>query len=151
MPSPQGFAARHIGLSPDAAAHMLDAIGVPDIETLMRDVVPDAIHRPGDLADRTALSEADAVVRLREIADRNQVLTSMIGLGYHDTITPLVIARNILENPAWYTAYTPIIPVPSRLTSATSSTVTTPLTCAASEALPSMRVPGASGAKVLRM
>ena len=107
MPSPQGFAARHIGLSPDATAHMLDAIGVPDIETLMRDVVPDAIHRPGDLADRTALSETEVVERLREIADKNQVLTSMIGLGYHDTVTPPVIARNILENPAWYTAYTP--------------------------------------------
>ena len=107
MPVPEGFADRHIGLSPDAIGRMLDAIGVPDLETLMQQVVPDAIHRPGDLTDRPALSESDAVVALRELADKNTVLTSLIGLGYHDTVTPPVIARNILENPAWYTAYTP--------------------------------------------
>ncbi len=101
------FADRHIGLSPAAARHMLDALGVGDVAELMGQVVPATIHEPGGLEDRPAHSETEVVDRLRELADLNTVLTSLIGLGYHDTVTPPVIARNILENPAWYTAYTP--------------------------------------------
>ena len=95
------FADRHIGLSPATARHMIDALGVADMAELMAQVVPDTIHRPGALAERPASSETEVVLRLRELAAENTVATSLIGLGYHDTITPPVIARNILENPAW--------------------------------------------------
>jgi glycine dehydrogenase len=104
------FADRHIGPSPDDQARMLAAIGYSGVEALIDDAVPAAIRtaRPLDLPP--ALSETAALARLRELASRNTVLTSMIGLGYHGTITPGVILRNVLENPGWYTAYTPYQP-----------------------------------------
>ncbi|WP_067468555.1 aminomethyl-transferring glycine dehydrogenase [Actinomadura macra] len=104
------FADRHIGPSPDDQARMLAAIGYSGAEALIDDAVPAAIRtgRPLDLPP--ALSETAALARLRELAARNTVLTSMIGLGYHGTITPGVILRNVLENPGWYTAYTPYQP-----------------------------------------
>lgn len=104
------FADRHIGPSPDEHARMLAAIGYSGAEALIDAAVPAAIRtaRPLDLPP--ALSEAAALDRLRELASRNTVLTSMIGLGYHGTITPGVIMRNVLENPGWYTAYTPYQP-----------------------------------------
>ncbi|RAY11104.1 glycine dehydrogenase (aminomethyl-transferring) [Actinomadura craniellae] len=104
------FADRHIGPSPDDQARMLAVLGYSDVEALVGDAVPDAIRtdRPLDLPP--ALDEAAALRRLRELAGRNQVLTSMIGLGYHGTLTPGVILRNVLENPGWYTAYTPYQP-----------------------------------------
>ncbi|WP_026341885.1 aminomethyl-transferring glycine dehydrogenase [Actinomadura atramentaria] len=104
------FADRHIG--PDAADRdrMLAAIGHATAESLVEAAVPAAIRadRPLDLPP--ALSETAALARLREIAARNTVLTSMIGLGYHGTTTPGVVLRNVLENPGWYTAYTPYQP-----------------------------------------
>ncbi|MEV5830884.1 aminomethyl-transferring glycine dehydrogenase [Spirillospora sp. NPDC052242] len=104
------FADRHIGPSPADRDRMLAAIGYSGAEALIDEAVPAAIRtaRPLDLPP--ALSETAALDRLRELAARNTVLTSMIGLGYHGTITPGVIMRNVLENPGWYTAYTPYQP-----------------------------------------
>ena len=89
---------------------MLAALGVGSLAELVDRAVPDAIrdHAPLDLP--VPLGEAEALARLRELADRNQVFTSLIGQGYSGTITPPVIQRNVLENPAWYTAYTPYQP-----------------------------------------
>jgi glycine dehydrogenase len=104
------FADRHIGPSADARARMLDAVGYDTVEALIDAAVPAAIRsdRPLDLPP--ARTEAAALARLRELAAKNQVRTSMIGLGYYGTVTPGVILRNVLENPGWYTAYTPYQP-----------------------------------------
>src|SRR5574343_2102914 len=101
------FAARHIG--PDAAdeARMLGVIGAASREALMQTIVPAAIRRPAPMDLPAPLTEAEALAELRAIAAKNRVLKSFIGCGYHGTHTPGVILRNILENPAWYTAYTP--------------------------------------------
>jgi len=104
------FARRHIG--PDAAEQstMAALCGYPSVDALVDAAVPSHIRsdRPLDLtALPGALSEFDALARLRSVAAKNQVFRSFIGMGYHDTITPPVIQRNILENPGWYTQYTP--------------------------------------------
>ncbi|MFC7565461.1 aminomethyl-transferring glycine dehydrogenase [Actinomadura namibiensis] len=104
------FADRHIGPSPDDQARMLAAIGYASAEALVDDAVPAAIRTDRPLELPPALSEPAALARLRELAAKNKVYTSMIGLGYHGTITPGVILRNVLENPGWYTAYTPYQP-----------------------------------------
>jgi glycine dehydrogenase len=104
------FADRHIG--PDAAQQrrMLDAIGYASLDELTAAALPAELAAAKPLALPGPLSEEAALAELRRLAARNQVLTSMIGLGYYDTITPAVIRRNVLENPAWYTAYTPYQP-----------------------------------------
>ncbi|MBP6994731.1 MAG: aminomethyl-transferring glycine dehydrogenase [Phycicoccus sp.] len=104
------FAARHIG--PRAADHdaMLAVVGQPDLETLTSVAVPAAIAMRGALTIDPADSELSVLKELRGLARRNVVNTSMIGLGYYGTFTPAVITRNVLENPAWYTAYTPYQP-----------------------------------------
>ena len=104
------FADRHIGPTPADQARMLDALGHPSLDALVDAVVPAGIreHEPLDLP--AAASEADVLAELADLARRNRVRTSMIGLGYSDTITPPVITRNVLENPSWYTAYTPYQP-----------------------------------------
>ena len=89
---------------------MLDALGVGSLEELVDRAVPDTIRDRGRLALPPPLSEAEALTWLRPLADRNQVFTSLIGQGYSNTFTPPVIGRNVLENPAWYTAYTPYQP-----------------------------------------
>jgi glycine dehydrogenase len=104
------FAARHIGPSPAERAEMAAVAGHSGVEALIDAAVPAAIRTGRPLRLPPALSEAEALARLRELASRNQVLTSMIGLGYYGTITPGVILRNVLENPGWYTAYTPYQP-----------------------------------------
>ena len=104
------FVARHIGPSADDRQRMLDAIGYAGLDDLLADAVPAGIREKLALALPPAASEAAAAAELRALAARNQVLTSMIGLGYYDTITPPVIRRNVLESPAWYTAYTPYQP-----------------------------------------
>jgi glycine dehydrogenase len=104
------FATRHIGPAAADQAKMLAALGVGSLAELVDRVVPSPIRNPAPLALPAARSESDALDALRALADRNRVVPSMIGLGYHDTITPPVIRRNILENPAWYTAYTPYQP-----------------------------------------
>ena len=105
------FATRHIGVwSDDDQRHMLKEIGYGSLDELLDDAVPASIRNDRPLTLPPEASEATAAAELRALADRNVVLTSMIGLGYYDTITPAVIRRNVLENPAWYTAYTPYQP-----------------------------------------
>ncbi|XKG80353.1 aminomethyl-transferring glycine dehydrogenase [Microbacterium aerolatum] len=113
------FADRHIGTTAETQRIMLEALGLaPDaddisaIETLMRQAVPGSIYT--DPTSQTSIppaaSESEALAELRGFASRNTVNTPMIGLGYYGTITPSVIQRNVLENPSWYTAYTPYQP-----------------------------------------
>jgi glycine dehydrogenase len=104
------FAARHIGPSPAEMQHMLDALGVASLDELVDRAVPEAIRDHTPIGLPPGLGEAAALDRLHEIAGRNEVLTSLVGRGYANTITPPVILRNVLENPAWYTAYTPYQP-----------------------------------------
>ncbi|HET8930773.1 MAG TPA: aminomethyl-transferring glycine dehydrogenase [Acidimicrobiales bacterium] len=104
------FAIRHIGPAPDQQAKMLAALGFATLDEFIDQVVPRQIRSTEPLAIPAAMSERAAAQRLREIAALNTPMRSMIGLGYYDTITPSVLRRNILENPAWYTAYTPYQP-----------------------------------------
>jgi glycine dehydrogenase len=104
------FIGRHIGPRPGAQAAMLDALGYASIDALMDAVVPASIRLRAPLALSEPLSEAEALKRLRALASKNRVLKSLIGQGYYGTQTPAVILRNVLENPAWYTAYTPYQP-----------------------------------------
>ena len=101
---------RHIGPSPDEMATMLDVVGAASLEALISETVPESIRQTESLDLGKPLSERGALDRMREIAKKNRVLTSLIGQGYHGTIMPPAIQRNILENPAWYTAYTPYQP-----------------------------------------
>jgi glycine dehydrogenase len=104
------FADRHIGVGDAAQVQMLAALGFDSIEALIDAAVPRAIREREPLMFGPAASEAEMLDELRGVARRNDVLVSLIGLGYHDTITPPVILRNVLESPAWYTAYTPYQP-----------------------------------------
>ena len=104
------FARRHIGIAAADEQRMLDVIGYASMADLLAEAVPASIREKLALALPPPASEAQAAAELRSLAARNQVLTSMIGLGYYDTITPAVIRRNVLESPAWYTAYTPYQP-----------------------------------------
>jgi len=104
------FARRHIGPSEDDQQRMLETLGYASLDDLLADAVPAGIREKLALALPPAGSEAEVAAELRALADRNRALTTMIGLGYYDTITPGVIRRNVLENPAWYTAYTPYQP-----------------------------------------
>ena len=101
------FLARHIGPSDDEIAQMLAVVGQPSLEALVDSIVPASIKLGAPLALPGAMTEEAALARLKGIAARNQVFRSFIGQGYYGTHTPKVILRNILENPAWYTAYTP--------------------------------------------
>jgi len=104
------FIARHVGPSTEDQQHMLSALGCANLQELTAQVVPEAIAMTEDLAIVDGCTEAQALAELREIASHNKVFKSFIGQGYYGTITPNVIQRNILENPAWYTAYTPYQP-----------------------------------------
>ncbi|MEY2571498.1 MAG: glycine dehydrogenase, partial [Acidimicrobiaceae bacterium] len=104
------FTDRHIGPSPDDQAKMLATVGYGSLDELTAAAVPEAIKITEALDVGPGASEAEVLAELRAFADRNEVLTPMIGLGYYDTLTPLVIRRNVLENPAWYTAFTPYQP-----------------------------------------
>ncbi|MFI7127040.1 aminomethyl-transferring glycine dehydrogenase [Nonomuraea sp. NPDC050153] len=104
------FSSRHIGPSESEQQRMLEAVGFASVADLVAVAVPEAIRAKDRLKLPAAVGEAEAIAELRALAGRNRVLTSMIGLGYHDTITPAVIRRNLLENPGWYTAYTPYQP-----------------------------------------
>src|SRR5690606_19849897 len=104
------FLPRHIGPSPADQEKMLAAIGVPSLDALIDEVVPPAIRSKEPLALPDPRSEPDVLAELARIAGANQVYRSYIGQGYYGTHTPNVILRNILENPAWYTAYTPYQP-----------------------------------------
>ncbi|HEY2805470.1 MAG TPA: aminomethyl-transferring glycine dehydrogenase [Gemmatimonadales bacterium] len=101
------FASRHIGPNAEDVRAMLEIVGYPTLDAFIDQVVPSTIRldRPLDLPP--AMSERDAIHELRRLASKNTVFRSYLGMGYSDTITPPVILRNILENPGWYTAYTP--------------------------------------------
>jgi glycine dehydrogenase len=101
------FAARHIGPTADDERHMLSAIGCATRAALIDAIVPASIRRPAPMKLPAPIGEAAALAELKAIAAKNRVLKSFIGQGYHGTHTPGVILRNVLENPAWYTAYTP--------------------------------------------
>ncbi|MFD7924146.1 aminomethyl-transferring glycine dehydrogenase [Streptomyces sp. NPDC059740] len=104
------FEARHIGPDRAAQAKMLAHLGFGSLDELAAAAVPEVIRSTEALDLPEGRTEAQVLTELRALADRNQVLTSMIGLGYHGTFTPPVILRNVMENPAWYTAYTPYQP-----------------------------------------
>jgi len=101
------FIERHIGPDESEIAQMLELVGQPSLEALTDAIVPATIKAANALNLPGAMTEVDALAKIRAIAGKNQVLRSFIGQGYYGTHTPNVIARNILENPAWYTAYTP--------------------------------------------
>ncbi|MBB1089587.1 aminomethyl-transferring glycine dehydrogenase [Lysobacter sp. SG-8] len=101
------FLERHIGPNDAEIGVMLDAIGYGSLDAMTDAIVPGGIKLPEALALPEAMSEVEALAKIRAVADQNQVFRSFIGQGYYGTHTPKVILRNILENPAWYTAYTP--------------------------------------------
>ncbi len=109
-PTPRGFVDRHVGPDQSEIQSMLKTVGAESLSDLVDKAVPDIIrsHRLPDVPG--PMSETAALQRIRWIADKNEVLRSFIGMGYYGTITPGVIQRNILENPGWYTAYTPYQP-----------------------------------------
>ena len=104
------FEQRHIGPDAEARAKMLAQVGYGSLDELTDAAVPDVIKNAEALGLPAARTEAEVLAELRALADRNQVLAPMIGLGYYGTFTPPVILRNVMENPAWYTAYTPYQP-----------------------------------------
>ena len=101
------FSDRHIGPDAHETAEMLKVIGVTSIDQLISETIPSDIRLKEDLDLPDAMDEASYLRELRNIAAQNKIYRSYIGLGYSNTITPGVIQRNILENPGWYTAYTP--------------------------------------------
>jgi glycine dehydrogenase len=104
------FARRHIGPSPRDVTAMLETVGADSLEALMAETLPSSIRQQAPLDLGAALSETEALSHMRALAAQNKVFTSLIGQGYSGTLMPAVIQRNILENPAWYTAYTPYQP-----------------------------------------
>ncbi len=104
------FVRRHIGPSPRDMSAMLETVGAASLAALMAETLPSSIRQQAPLDLGTPLSETEALAHMRELAGQNQVFTSLIGQGYSGTILPAVIQRNIMENPAWYTAYTPYQP-----------------------------------------
>jgi glycine dehydrogenase len=104
------FAERHIGPSAEDVAAMLKTVGYGSVDALMDAAIPESIRWHGTLDLPPAATESQVIAELHALASANRPLVSMIGLGYHGTHTPAVIRRNVLENPAWYTAYTPYQP-----------------------------------------
>jgi len=104
------FISRHIGPNDDDVAAMLKVVGQPSLEVMLDTAIPGVIRSERILRLDAAPTEEAVIVELRALASRNTVLTQMIGLGYYGTITPPVVRRNVLESPAWYTAYTPYQP-----------------------------------------
>ncbi|HVM49568.1 MAG TPA: aminomethyl-transferring glycine dehydrogenase, partial [Candidatus Acidoferrum sp.] len=104
---PDDFAHRHIGPDADATRRMLEVLGYPSLDALTQDAVPAQIRLARPLRLPAARPEHEVLAALKEIAARNQVCRSYIGMGYYDCVTPAVLQRNLLENPGWYTPYTP--------------------------------------------
>src|SRR5574343_835026 len=101
------FIGRHIGPCTAETSAMLAAVGAASLEQLIDETVPAAIRLPADLALPPPRREHEALADLKAIASKNRINRSCIGMGYYDTLTPKVILRNVMENPGWYTAYTP--------------------------------------------
>ena len=104
------FIGRHIGPDAKQTAAMLAELGVESVAELIKKTVPAGIRKKDDLNLDMAISEHQALAELKVIADKNQIFKTYLGMGYHDTIVPNVVLRNVLENPGWYTAYTPYQP-----------------------------------------
>jgi glycine dehydrogenase len=104
------FVHRHIGPRPDEIARMLESVGAPSLDALIAETIPADVRQSEPLAFGPPLGEAALLDKMRALAERNAVVTSLIGQGYYGTHLPPVIQRNVLENPAWYTAYTPYQP-----------------------------------------
>ena len=104
------FRGRHIGPSPSDVVDMLQAVGAKSLDALMAETMPASIRQAKPLGLGSGLSEGEMLAQMKRIAAKNRVVTSLIGQGYYGTVLPLVILRNILENPAWYTSYTPYQP-----------------------------------------
>ncbi|MEC8268426.1 MAG: glycine dehydrogenase (aminomethyl-transferring), partial [Pseudomonadota bacterium] len=104
------FRHRHLGTTPVQQEEMAQSAGFESVQELIETTVPDNIKLQNALNLPPALSESEALTKLRHYADQNKVLRSCIGMGYYDTITPPVLLRNVFENPGWYTAYTPYQP-----------------------------------------
>ena len=107
---PDTFVRRHVGPAPADIPEMLAELGCATLEELADAVVPTDIRMAGALALPPPLTEVAALARLRELADRNVIARSYLGMGYYGTVTPPALRRNLLENPGWYTAYTPYQP-----------------------------------------
>lgn len=119
----RSFADRHIGPDRDELARILDVVGVPSLDELAARALPASILDGTGLTGLpAAATEHEVLDELAQLAKSNTVATSMIGLGYYDTLTPPVLVRNLLENPAWYTAYTPTSPRSARAGSRRCST-----------------------------
>tara|TARA_R110002050_G_scaffold286468_2_gene436902 strand:+ start:12927 stop:15779 length:2853 start_codon:yes stop_codon:yes gene_type:complete len=101
------FASRHIGIREEDLQHMFKKVGVENLEQLIYETIPNDIRLKNPLALDKAMSEHQFLNHLQKLSEKNKVFSSYIGLGYHESLTPSVIKRNILENPGWYTAYTP--------------------------------------------
>ena len=101
------FIARHLGPNGTEVSEMLNKIGVSSLDELIDKTIPSAIRLNRELNVSTGISEAEYLKHIQAIGKQNKVLKSFIGLGYHETLVPSVILRNVLENPGWYTAYTP--------------------------------------------
>ena len=107
---PFDFRHRHIGPSPNDIRRMLDVVGAPTLDALIDEAIPDDIRQAQPLDFGPALSEPQVFATMRDVASRNHSMTSLIGQGYYGSHLPAVIQRNVLESPAWYTAYTPYQP-----------------------------------------
>ena len=101
------FALRHIGPRESDLQHMFTTIGVESMDQLIYETIPDDIRLKKDLDLDAPMTEYEYLTHIQELGKKNKVFKSYIGLGYHPTIVPAVIQRNIFENPGWYTAYTP--------------------------------------------
>tara|TARA_R110002012_G_scaffold318227_1_gene536123 strand:+ start:60617 stop:63466 length:2850 start_codon:yes stop_codon:yes gene_type:complete len=101
------FASRHIGIREEDLQHMLEKVGVENLEQLIYETIPTDIRLKNPLKLEAAMSENEFLEHIQKLSEKNKVFSTYIGLGYHESITPSVIKRNIFENPGWYTAYTP--------------------------------------------
>ena len=110
LEQPSDFVRRHIGPGQQEIANMLEAVGASSLDDLIEQTVPAGIRLPEPLDVGIAENEVDALGQLKAVANKNTIMRSFIGMGYTDTHTPNVILRNVLENPGWYTAYTPYQP-----------------------------------------
>ena len=106
----QDFIGRHIGPDETERRQMLRAVGVPSMDTLIQQTVPETVRSRGGLPLASTHTEKDALNYIRHISEENDLKKSLIGMGYHNTVTPAVLRRRVLENPGWYTAYTPYQP-----------------------------------------
>jgi glycine dehydrogenase len=107
LEEPDGFVRRHIGPSETDVTAMLGVVGAATLDDLAAQAVPETIRSNAPLELPEPIDEAAAIAELRALAAQNVLKKSLLGMGYHGTVTPPVILRNVLENPGWYTAYTP--------------------------------------------